>query len=331
MTEELITPDYIPGNPDSTRLAWFNEARFGMFIHWGLYSLLGRGEWVRFQERIPAAEYAALADEFAPRFYDPRAWARLAREAGMRYMVLTAKHHDGFCLFDSKQTNFSSVKTAARRDLVAEYVAACREEGLGVGLYFTLKDWTFPAYFRGPDADPSGWAEMVAFIHAQVRELMTQYGSIDILWYDGGDDANFRWAWAGRTDEVWRSAELNAMARSCQPGILINDRSGLPEDFGTPEQEIPTSAGAGRMEEACITLNNNWGFNPGDQEWKSPVRVLSQLVACAARGNNYLLNVGPDPNGVVPQPAVDCLQAVGAWMKRHGEAIYGTQAALPDW
>ena len=173
-------------------IRWFTNARFGMFIHWGVYALLGRGEWARYTEAIPADEYHALAQAFKPRYFDAAAWARLAKAAGMKYMVLTAKHHDGFCLFDSQYTDFTSVKTAAQRDFVAEYVAACRAEGLGVGLYFSVKDWDFPAYFDGPERNPAGWAELVTHFHNQTKELLTNYGKIDILWFDCPDDANFR-------------------------------------------------------------------------------------------------------------------------------------------
>lgn len=173
-------------------IRWFTGARFGMFIHWGLYALLGRGEWARYTEAIPSDEYHALAQKFQPRYFDAAAWARLAKAAGMKYMVLTAKHHDGFCLFDSQYTDFTSVKTAAKRDFVAEYVEACRAEGLGVGLYFSVKDWDFPQYFDGPERNPQGWEDLVEHFHNQTKELMTNYDKIDILWFDCPDDANFR-------------------------------------------------------------------------------------------------------------------------------------------
>lgn len=193
---------------------------------------------MRYHEDIPASEYNALATDFTANAYDPAAWATAAKNAGMRYMVLTTKHHDGFCLWDTATTDFNAAKTRARRDLVAEYVAACREAGLKVGLYFSIKDWNVPAYFRGAERDPEGWKQLVSLIHAQVRELMTNYGAIDILWYDGADDPNFDGVFTGDT---WRATELNAMVRDLQPGILINDRCG-GGDFGTPEQTIPSHA-----------------------------------------------------------------------------------------
>jgi alpha-L-fucosidase len=314
------------------RLTRFNEARFGMFIHWGLYSIPGRGEWVRFHEDISQAEYARFADEFNPRRFDARAWARIARDAGMKYMVLTAKHHDGFCLFDSEHTAFTSARTAAGRDFVAEYVQACREAGLMVGLYFTVKDWSLPAYFRGPEADPAGWQQCVERFHLQTLELMSNYGRIDVLFYDTPDDANLRGDWSRRAAEVWDSATLNAKVRALQPDIIINDRSGLPEDYGTPEQTVPFAvADMSRMYECNLTMNDNWGYTIGDRNWKSTEVLIKQLVACAARGNNYLLNVGPDSDGVIPAESVERLREIGQWLQTHGQAIYGTERILPNW
>jgi alpha-L-fucosidase len=311
-------------------LRWFSDARFGMFIHWGLYALLGRGEWARYTEAIPPDEYHALADRFQPRHFDATAWARLARAAGMKYMVLTTKHHDGFCLFDSQYTDFTSVKAAARRDFVAEYVAACRAEGLGVGLYFSVKDWDFPAYFDGPERNPEGWAKGVEHFHNQAKELLTNYGKIDILWFDCPDDANFRGGWGEATRDVWRSQELVDWIERAQPGILLNNRAGLPGDFRTPEQSVPHGSQPGRWE-ACVTMTRmHWGYCPGDA-YKDLWQILQELVACTAAGGNYLLNVGPDPDGAIPLPACERLLALGEWMKTHGEAIYGTERILPDW
>jgi alpha-L-fucosidase len=311
-------------------IRWFTDARFGMFIHWGVYSLLGRGEWARYTEAIPPDEYHALAQAFHPRHFDATGWARLAKAAGMKYMVLTAKHHDGFCLFDSQYTDFTSVKTAARRDFVAEYVAACRAEGLGVGLYFSVKDWDFPAYFDGPERNPHGWAKGVQHFHNQAKELLTNYGKIDIFWFDCADDANFRGGWGDATKDVWRSQELVEWIHATQPGTLINNRSGLPGDFRTPEQTIPRTSQEGIFE-SCVTMtHNHWGYCPADP-FKETWHLLSDLVACAARGGNYLLNVGPDPDGVIPLPACERLLEIGRWMEVHGEAIYGSQRILPDW
>jgi alpha-L-fucosidase len=312
------------------RIRWFTDARFGMFIHWGLYALLGRGEWARYTEAIPPDEYHVLAEQFQPRYFDASAWARLAKAAGMKYMVLTAKHHDGFCLFDSQYTDFTSVKTAAKRDFVAEYVEACRAEGLGVGLYFSVKDWEFPAYFDGPERNPQGWAKGVEHFHNQTKELLTRYGKIDILWFDCPDDANFRGGWGDKTQDVWRSQELVEWAQRTQPGILINNRAGLPGDFRTPEQTIPHGGQPGVFE-SCVTMTHkHWGYCPSDH-YKDTWRLLDELVSCVAAGGNYLLNVGPDPDGVIPLPACERLLAIGRWMQTHGEAIYGTERVLPDW
>lgn len=317
--------------PLPERMKWFNEARFGMFIHWGVYSLLGRGEWVRFIESIPSSEYRALASQFVPQHFDARSWAQLAKAAGMKYMVLTAKHHDGFCLFDSQFTDFTAPRSAARRDFVAEYVVACREAGLGVGLYLSVKDWDFPAYFDGPEKNPEGWQKMVEHFHHQTRELLTNYGRIDILWYDCPDDANFRGGWGERTKDVWRSEELDAVVRRLQPHILTNNRSGLRGDFSTPEQEIPSAFYGEGFFECCMTMNDSWGFAANGGEYKTSRHLMGQLIASAARGGNYLLNVGPDADGIIPEVAVQRLREIGIWLEAYGEAIYGTERILPNW
>jgi alpha-L-fucosidase len=321
---------FIMMSASEDRLRWFRDASFGMFIHWGLYTLLGRGEWVRYIESIPPEEYHALAQRFNPLYFDAGDWARLAKAAGMKYMVLTAKHHDGFCLFDSHYTDFTSVKTNARRDFVAEYVAACRTEGLGVGLYFSVKDWDFPAYFDGPENNPLGFSRLVDHFHNQIKELLSNYGKIDILWFDCSDDANFRGGWGDKTKDIWRSQELENWIRAAQPGILLNNRHGLPGDFGTSEQAIPSGGTKGLLE-SCVTMTRqHWGFCPADP-YKDLWEIMSELVGAAAVGSNYLLNVGPDSDGVIPLPAVERLHAIGGWMQTHGEAIYATERILPNW
>jgi len=299
------------------RLRWFNEARFGMFIHWGLYAIPGRGEWVMHQERIPADEYAPLAQQFDPRKFDADAWAALAKRAGMKYMVLTTRHHDGFCLFDSKVSDFTSVKTAAKRDFVAEYVKACRRAGLKVGFYYSLLDWRRPAYWAGPKKDPKGWADLVKYVHAQVRELCTQYGKLDIMWYDGG--------WP-HDAEAWQSKKLNAMVRRLQPHIIINNRSQLPEDIDTPEQHV-TASKAGRAWESCMTIGDScgWGYIRHNPNMKSVTQLIQHLVTAAAGAGNYLLNVGPKADGTIQREYVTRLEQIGDWMKVNGESIYGSQ------
>ena len=299
------------------RLKWFHQARFGMFIHWGVYAIPARGEWVMHVERIPTDEYAPLARRFRPRKFDADEWVALAKEAGMKYMVLTSRHHDGFSLFDSQVSDFTSVKTAAGRDFIGEYVRACRRARMKIGLYYSLLDWRWPAYWAGPEKDPDGWAEFREYVHAQVRELCTNYGKIDILWYDGAwpHDAN-----------AWRSAALNRMVRQLQPHIVINNRSKLPEDLDTPEQHIQASE-SGRAWESCMTMNDNWGYSAGDHNWKSTTQLIQNLVRTASGAGNYLLNVGPKADGTIPAASVRRLREIGQWMRVNGDSIYGSERA----
>ncbi len=295
-------------------LSWFNEARFGIFIHWGLYSVHGRDVWAMYHEQTPDDEYRALADEFVPRHFDPDEWAAMAKAAGARYMVFCTRQHDGFSLFDSAVSDFTSVKSPAGRDFVAEYADAARRAGLGVGFYYSLLDWRYPAYFHGPEKDPEGWSALVDYVHAQLEELCTNYGKVDVLWYDG--------VWPYGAEE-WRSEEINAKIRSLQPEVLINDRSGLPEDYDTPEQLFPDPPPA-RAWETCMTMNDQWGYGPTDLAWKPTGELIAGLVRCASSRGNYLLNVGPDPDGAFPPEAVVRLREIGAWLRGNGEAIYDT-------
>ena len=299
---------------DSTadRIRWWQQARFGMFIHWGIYALTGRGEWEMYTNHWPVAEYSRLADRFQPRFYNPTEWVAIARDAGMKYVVLTTRHHDGFCLFDSRVSDFTSTRTAARRDLVAEYAEACHKAGMPMGFYYSLGSWRFPGLTEGkPVQDLSVYGEMVEQTHAQVRELCTNYGKIDILWYDG----------AYPDQKIFRAAKLNAMVRRLQPHILINDRSGQPEDFATPEGEVRAEK---RPWEACITMHSTWGYRPGERGYKPIPHLIALLCQASALGGNLLLNVGPDADGRIPGPAIERLRAIGSWLRVHGEAIYGT-------
>lgn len=304
------------------RLKWFEDARYGMFIHWGLYSVLGRGEWAMSRERIPWKDYRPLAQTFTADRYRPRDWARLAKDSGMRYMVLTTKHHEGFCLWDSKTCHFNSTRSAAKRDLLAEFVEAVRDEGLKVGLYYSLGDWLNPDWAAGWKGDAAARERFMEYTHALVRELMTGYGRIDVLWYDLPQCYSAR---------EWRSVDLNAMARALQPQILINNRAMTTEDFATAEQHI-TASGQGRPWEACMTLNGSWGFTACDHEWKRPRDVALHLARVAAGGGNLLLNVGPDGRGAIPEASRKILRAVGTWLERHGEAVYDVQRhSLPWW
>jgi alpha-L-fucosidase len=316
-----------PGVPEKWR--WFSEARFGLFIHWGPYSQFGRGEQVLFRERVDQRQYARAACLWKPEHYDPAIWAATAREAGMKYAVLTTRHHDGFCLWDSKVTDYTAAAQAAGRDLVREYVEAFRAAGLRVGLYYSLADWRIRAYWDGPARDPEGWRAFRDYVHAQVRELLSGYGEISVLWFDG--------CWPHAAED-WGSEELVATARELQPDILINNRLGRPKhgaatdnantaaglgDFGTPEHRIQAED---RLWESCqVTTWRLWGYAAGER-WRPADLLLDMLVECAGKGGNLLLNVGPQPDGRLPGEFVQRCRLIGRWMRVHGEAIYGSEA-----
>lgn len=308
----------------SKRTEWFEKARFGMFIHWGVYSLPGRGEWVMFLERIPKDDYEKLGKEFKPDKYNPEEWVKLAKESGMKYIVLTTRHHDGYSLFDSKVSDFTAPKTGPGRDLIAEYVSACRKYGMKIGFYYSLIDWRWDVAWQGPEKNPSGWNKLVEYVHKQVEELMSNYGKIDILWYDGSFYLESRKSFrTTRTKpEHWKSKKLNKMVRKLQPDIIINNRSDLPEDFDTPEQRI-TPSEKNRLWESCMTMNYHWGYCASDNLWKPAKELAQNLSSCVSGGGNYLLNVGPKANGEIPEESVIRLKEIGRWLKKNGEAIYG--------
>jgi len=299
--------------PQARRLAWWQDARFGMFIHWGLYSQLGRHEWVMNRERIPLREYERLADTWKPKPRPAREWAQLARKAGMKYMVMTTKHHEGFCLWDTEQTDYSAAQRGPGRDLVREYVEACREVGLKIGFYYSLMDWHHPDGARCA-YDAKARRRFLDFTQGCVRELMSNYGKIDILWYDV--------SWPLRSPALWESRKMTAMARRLQPHILVNNRAQLPEDFGTPEERIE-AAEPGRAWEACMTFNGSWGYMPSAIDWHGVREVIDMLCRCSGGGGNLLLNVGPAPDGSVPPEARERLIPVGKWLAENGEAVYG--------
>ena len=300
------------------RMKWWHEAKFGMFIHWGLYSVLGRHEWVMEMEGIPAQEYEKIAAQFKPKPNAARDWARLAKQTGQKYMVMTTKHHEGFCHFDTATTSYCAPKQGPGRDLVREYVDAARAEGLRVGFYYSLMDWHHPDGARCA-TDEAARRRFVDYIHTQIRELMSNYGKIDILWYDV--------AWpldaAG-----WESEKMNKMVFSLQPDIIVNNRNKLPGDFSTPEQRIE-AAEAGRAWETCMTLNDSWGYQRTDDGWKTPKQVLRNLITCAHDEGNYLLNIGPMADGTIPPESVRIFQEAGQWLARNGEAIYGAEKCQP--
>jgi alpha-L-fucosidase len=295
------------------RMRWWHEARFGMFVHWGLYSQLARQEWVMNRERIPLAEYERLADSWKPRERPAREWARLAAQAGIQYVVMTTKHHEGFCLWDTAQTDYNAVRRGPGRDLVREFVEACREFGLKIGFYYSLMDWHHPDGARCA-TDDAARRRFLDFTQGCVRELCSNYGKIDILWYDV--------SWPLRTPALWESVQMNAMVRALQPHIIINNRSQLDEDFGTPEEHV-TAAGAGRAWEACMTFNGSWGYMPSAIDWRSVREVIGMLRTAAGGEGNLLLNIGPAPDGSVPVEAVERLEPLGRWVARNGEALYG--------
>ena len=301
---------------------WFNQSRFGMFVHYGLYTLHGREEWAMFHEKIPPQEYNKLADEFTAENFDADEIVKLAKDAGAGYVVLGARHHEGFCLWDTKTTDFSSVKTAAGRDLIAEYVEACRRHGLRVGIYYSIMSWQWPAIFTGPIEDPEGWENMVNETHEQLRELMTDYGRIDYLWYDGCvvpgmGESSLR-------AHYWKSKALNDGLRILQPHLLINNRSALPEDVMTVEQHL-SAPPAGRLWEFCQTIGRTWGWVPEDSKVKSASELLQTLIFCASHGGNYLLNIGPRPDGSIEEAQIQRMREIGEWMTHHGESVRGSE------
>lgn len=341
------------------RTKWYCDARFGMFIHWGLYAIPARGEWVRSTERMPKEEYDQFFDEFTTENYDPKEWARLAKKAGMKYAVLTAKHHDGFCLYDTALTDFKSTNAPCKRDLVREFLDAFRAEGIRVGLYFSIIDWRhpdFPHYgdkfhpmrdneeFKGKVHD---FDRYLTYMHGQVKELLTNYGHLDLMWFD--------FSYGPMNCEKWKASELIEMVRSIQPHIVIDNRlEGSAEnagsirtmnptpysgDFASPEQMVPPEGirdegGSPIPWEACITLNNNWGYAAHDYHYKSAKMVIHMLVECVSKNGNLILNVGPNAKGEIPKESVEILEEVGTWMQQNGKSIYGcglSEFPKPEW
>jgi alpha-L-fucosidase len=317
-----------------TRMKWWREARFGMFIHWGVYSvpagtykdkkISGIGEWIMNKGKIPVAEYKAYAKEFNPIHYNPEEWVRLAKEAGMKYIVITSKHHDGFALFDSKVTDWDVVDaTPYGKDLLKPLAEACKKHGIKLGFYYSqAQDWNHAGgaaygghWDKAQDGDMNEYIQKIAA--PQVREILTNYGDIAVLWWDTPTNMTRQ-----RADMLQPLIEL-------QPGIITNNRlgGGYPGDTETPEQFIPATGLKGRDWETCMTMNNTWGYKSYDNSWKSSKQLIRNLVDIASKGGNYLLNVGPTSIGEIPKPSVERLHEIGKWMKVNSESIYGTTAS----
>ncbi|HXH35524.1 MAG TPA: alpha-L-fucosidase [Plantibacter sp.] len=330
MSEITIQP------PDDT---WFDDARFGLFLHWGLYALPARHEWVQSREHLSAEHYERYREHFDPDLFQPREWARRARAAGFRYAVLTTKHHDGFCLWDSALTEFTSMHTPAGRDLVAEFVDAFRAEALRIGFYHSLIDWHHPDFtvdgIHPRRDDPAAitantdrrWPRYREYLHGQVRELLTHYGQIDYLFFDFSYSQGIE-GLPGKGATDWGSIELVEMIRELQPNILINDRLEVPGDVTTPEQYQPASTptghdGAPIRWEACQTLNGSWGYDRDNLDYKSAELLLKMLVDSVSKNGNMLLNIGPTARGTIDPRAIERLDVLAAWFAVNERSIRG--------
>jgi alpha-L-fucosidase len=323
------------------RMAWWREARFGMFIHWGLYSVAagewngkaspGAGEWLMNDLQIPLSQYAKLAARFNPTKFDARQWVRLAKEAGMRYIVITTKHHEGFAMYPSSAGNWSLAATPFKRDPLQELAQACKEEGVRLGFYYSIMDWHHADYaprkaWNDLASSPPDFDRYIGFMQSQLRELLAGYGPIALLWFDGEWESTWTYE---------RGADLYHYVRGLQPDLIVNNRVSTEQplqpgqrafgDYKTPEQSIPGN-GLGTDWETCMTMNNTWGFKRSDQDWKSAQTLVRNLIDCASKGGNYLLNVGPTAEGIIPAASAERLQQIGQWMGRNGEAIYATSA-----
>lgn len=327
------------------RMRWWRKSRFGMFIHWGVYSIpagewngkTGYGEWLREEAHVPVGEYVGLKARWNPVKFDANAWAKMAKDAGMRYVVITTKHHDGFQLYPSKFSDWNVGTSPNKRDIMRELSTAVRKQGLTMGWYHSIMDWHHSDYLprrswevaqRPPDG--ADFARYRQYLHNQVTELLTKYGPIGVLWFDGEWESTW-------TPKYGR--ELYDLCRTLQPNVIVNNRvspgrSGMEDsalkagDYGTPEQTIPATGIPGQDWETCMTMNDHWGYNSHDTNWKSSQQLIRNLVDIASKGGNYLLNVGPRADGTFPPEAVVRLREIGGWMRRNGEAIYDTDASV---
>jgi alpha-L-fucosidase len=338
---------HLDGPADDPRKKWWREARFGMFVHWGLYALLagewsGRtdyAEWIRNNAKIPIGEYDKLVARFNPTAFSADTFAKLAADAGAKYLVITSKHHDGFALFDSAVSDFDVMATPFKRDIMKDIAAACRRHGVTPCWYHSIMDWHHPDYlprrpWEAADRPATGadFKRFVTYLHAQVEELLTKYGDIGVMWFDG------QW------ESTWTRELGDALLAKCQalqPHILVNNRVSPGQtvdvgvravgrttvgDFGTPEQAVPEAGLPGVDWESCVTMNGNWGYNRADKTFKSVETLVSLLVETASKGGNLLLNVGPTGEGRIPDESVTRLQGMGRWMAVHHDAIRGTEA-----
>ncbi len=324
----------------AARIQWWREAKFGLFMHWGVYSIPARGEWVQWQEQIPVDDYAKLADQFHPDKFDPDAWAALAKAAGMKYTVLTARHHDGFALFDDPGSGFTAMKSAAHRDFVADYVTAVRKAGLHVGLYYSPLDWRFPGFFF-PGIYKANAEELRTQYHRQLNELASHYGKLDVLWFDGGGGdwlgfggAHFTGSgWAARPKNQrytgafsWRDDEAVNNLRKLQPSIIVNDRTDAAADYRSREGDGALGDFENRYPwELCTTITDGaWGYQP-DAKVKPLDYLIRLLVSAVGRDGNFILNVGPRPDGQIDPAQATRLIEIGAWLHQNGSSIYATR------
>ncbi|MBQ8973315.1 MAG: alpha-L-fucosidase [Clostridia bacterium] len=336
-----------PGDTD-----WFRHDRFGMFIHWGLYSMPARHEWVKNKECIPEAKYDQYFKYFNPDLYDAREWARQAKAAGMKYAVLTTKHHEGFCMWDTQYSDYKCTNTPAGRDLVREYVDAFRAEGLKVGFYYSLLDWHHPQFpidmYHPRRNDPDAFEQnqgrdvrvYAEYMRNQVTELLSNYGRIDVLWFDfsySDYNGTGERAWMkGKGKYDWEAEELIALARRLQPGIIIDNRTELEQDLWTPEQFQPqdwvrhSETGEYVTWEACQTFSGSWGYYRDEQTWKSPEMLIRMLINTVSEGGNLLMNVGPTSRGVFDSRAENALKVYADWMRLNSRSIYGCTKAEPE-